>query len=245
MKKLTAFWNRIPRPLLVLLHIVVILLCILMIYIASASPSFTAEMQYRRLEKSHMIGPATILGTETVTGQDKILVAKTDTHLMLYFYTEGRKITSTDLLIRESHGDLTILPAAERLAMYSERSYIALPVILFDEYPEAVRAEVEFTIFLGDYTDPQQTMPYEKHFFLESTRANDGYFRFTIEHESYSNHLYTKMLQKLANVSRGVNYDGEFIANTPISVRLYDQNDQMITDQIIYFHPLKEDPPNG
>lgn len=245
MRKLITLWKRIPRPLLVLIHIAVILLCIPMIYIASGSPSFTAEMQYRRLEKSHMVGPATILGTESVTGQDKILVARTDTHLMLYFYTAGKKINSTDLLIRKSYGDLTILPAAEPFPMYTERSDFGLPIILFDAYPQAVRAELEFSMSLGDYTDPQQTVPYEKHFYLESTRTNDGYFRFTIEHKAYSNHQYTKMLQTLAYAARGYNGDGEIVAKIPFSVRLYDQNDQLITDKIVYFHTIEEDLPNG
>ena len=241
MKKLSTFFKRIPRPLLTALCLVGILLCLFVIYIAAGAPSFSPEMQYRRLEQSYMVGPATILGTETVTGQDRILVAKNDTHLMLYFYTEDKTINSNDLLIRENHGDLTILPAAERLPMYFESHNFTLPVILFDEYPEAVRAEIEFTMFLGDYTDPQQTEPYEKHFSLESTRTNDGYFRFTIEHKAYSNRLYTKMLETLAYASRGYNNDGEIVAKIPFSVRLYDRNDQLITDKTIYFHPIEDD----
>ena len=237
--------KRIPRPLLVLLHIAIILLSVLMIYIASGSPSFTVEMRYRRLEKSYMVGPATILGTESVDWQTKILVAKTDTNLMLFFYNEGKADNSTDLLIRKSYGDLTILPAVEWLPMYTERSDFGLPMILFDAYPEAVRAELEFTMFLGDYTDPQETIPYEKHFFLESTRTNDGYFRFTIEHKANSNRLYTKMLETLAYASRGYNNVDTIVAEIPFSVRLYDRNDQLITEKIIYFHPIKEDPPNG
>ena len=192
-----------------------------------------------------MVGPATILGTENVDWQTKILVAKTDTHLMLYFYTPGKVYNSTDLLIQKSYGDLTILPAAEWIPMYTERSDFGLPMILFDAYPEAVRAELEFTMFLGDYADPQQTVPYEKHFFLESTRTNDGYFRFTIEHKAYTNRLYTKMLETLAYASRGYNDGGEIVAKIPFSVRLYDRNDQLITDKIIYFHTIKEDLPNG
>lgn len=243
MRKLTAFWKRIPRPLLVLIHMAVILLSILMIYIGIGMPSLTVEMQYRRLEKSHMVGPATILGTESATGQNKILIAKTDTHLMLYFYTYtvDKDFKSTDLLIRKSYGDLTILPSAEWIPMYTTRSDCVLPMILFDTHPQAVRAELEFTMFLGDYTDPQKTEPYEKHFLLESTRTNDGYFRFTIEHKANSNRLYTKMLETLAYASRGYNGDGEIVAKIPFTVRLYDANDQLITEKIIYFHPIKED----
>ena len=235
MKKLM---KRIPRPLLVLIHIAVTLLCILMIYIILGSPSFTAEMQYRRLEKSHIVDPATILGTETVSGKGKILIAKSDTQLMLFFYNDGIIVNSTDLLIRDSYGDLTILPAVELLSSYTERKNYGLPIILFDTYPQAVRAELRFTMLLETYKNNSPELTIQKEsFILKATRTNDGYFRFNIEH---SNHM-SKMLETLANASRGYNNDDALIAEIPFSVRLYDANDQLITDQIIYFHPITED----
>ena len=234
MKKLM---KRIPRPLLVLIHIAVTLLCILMIYITLGSPSFTAEMQYRRLEKSHMVDPATILGTETVNGKDKILIAKNDTQLMLFFYNDGITVSSTDLLIRENCGDLTILPAVELLSDYRERANYGVPIILFDEHPQAVHAELRLTIPLEVYNNSGQATIQNETYLLKSTRVSDGYFRFNIEH---SNRM-SKMLETLANASRGYNNDDALIAEIPFSVRLYDANDRLIVDEVIYFRTIEED----
>ncbi|MBO5323036.1 MAG: hypothetical protein J6A88_02915 [Oscillospiraceae bacterium] len=245
MKKLSAFWARIPRPLRTILHIVAILLCVVIYYGAIGAPSLTTEMQYRRVEQSHMIGPGTILGTEAISGngQQQLLIAKSDTHVMLYRYTEESKTTSYDLVYRKNHGDLMILAAGGRLPTYSVSEDFSLPVILFDNYPTAVRAEVEFTMSTPDdeYAYPHTTQHYQKHFFLESNRNNEGYFYFEIQHKAYTSRLYTKMLNAIVNISLGVNYSSAKDAIVPISVRLYDQNDQLILDQIIYFRTVTAD----
>jgi hypothetical protein len=243
MKKLTAFWERIPRPLRTILQIVAILLCVVICYGAIGAPPLTTEMQYRRVEQSHMIGPGRILGTETVSegGQEKLLIAKSDSHLMLYSYSEGNKTKSFDLRYWETREDLSILIAGESLPFYHESQNFTLPIILFDKHPDAVRAEVSFRMFLGDYTDPQHKEPYEKHFHLESTRSHEGYFYFRIEHKAYTNHLYTKMLQALAEISVGYNNSEAIAATTPITVRLYNEAGEMIVNEIIYFRTPEDD----
>ena len=229
--------KRIPRPLLVLIHIAVTLLCFLMIYISLGFPSFTAEMQYRRLEKSRMVDPATILGTETVNGKNRILIAKSDTQVMLFFYTDGITVNSTDLVIREKCGDLTLLPAVELLSNYRERANYGAPIILFDEYPQAVRAELRLPIPLEVNNNSGHTTMQNEVYLLKSTRESDGYFRFTITH---SNRM-SRLLKRLANASRGYNGDDVLIAENPFTVRLYDANDQLIVDKTIYFRTIEDD----
>lgn len=247
MKKLFAFWKRIPRQARAIIYFSCILLCIAIILVLSKIPSYTAEMQYRRLEKQHMIGPAKILGTETLpNGSTKLLVAQSDTELMLYRYwvddytNYNSTYNSTDLVCRKKNGKLTILAAGGNHPSYSHYNSFTLPIILFDEYPAAVRAEVEFDLFFGDYTDPQWTIPYEKHFNLEATRTNEGYFCFLIQYKAYTNVKYSAMLNDLASISAGNYTNSNVIKYTPIpvTVHLYDKNNQLIVDQIIYFqHP--------
>ena len=246
MKKLFAFWKRIPRPTRTIIYFACILLCMAIIIVLSKIPSYTAEMQYRRLEKQHMIGPAKILGTETLSGGSaKLLVAKSDTELMLYRYWIGDYVdyNSTDLVCRKKHGDLTILAAGGNHHSYSHYNSFTLPIILFDEYPAAVRAEIEFHLFFGDYTDANFTIPYEKHFNLEATRTNEGYFCFPIEYKAYTNVKYSSMLNDLASISAGYYNSSEVIKYTPIpvTVHLYDENDQLIVDEIIYFRTIDDD----
>lgn len=240
MKKLSRFWGRIPRPLRTLIHLVTTLLCLMLLYWAAGSPAFTVEMEYRQLERSYMVGPCTILGTETVPGNDqqKVMIGKDDTHLMVCPYTVGNKLKHYSPTFREKHGSLTLLAAWDIGTLHSTDNNFVLPVILFDEYPEAVRAEVAFTMYAPE---DQSSNGYKKDFFLESTRTNDGYFFFTIEHKAYTNQLYTQVLRAIGYISSGFNYDESLAAITPISVRLYDVNDQLIVDEIIYFRTATAD----
>ena len=247
MKKLFASWNRLRRSTRAVLNIVAIFLCLTIILILCDLPSFTAEMQYRRLEKQHMIGPAQILGTESLyeDGTTKLLIAKSNTEVMLHYYQDGDydNYNSTDLVCRKKQGALTILAAGGSTPRYSTYSDISLPIILFDEYPEAVRAEVEFTLYFGDYKDAGHTVPYEKHFNLDAARTNEGYFCFYIQCKAYTNTKYTSMLTTLAAISAGYHTSSDTNKYTPIpvTVHLYDKNDQLIVDEIIYFRTIEDD----
>lgn len=247
MKKLITFWKSLRRPTRAIINIVAILLCLAIILILSDIPSLTAEMQYRRLEKQHMIGPAQILGTESPyeNGASKLLIAKSDTEVMLHYYRDGDydNYNSTDLVCRKKQGALTILAAGGSTPSYSTSADISLPIILFDEYPGAVRAEVEFTLYFGDYADAGHKIPYEKHFNLAAARTNEGYFCFFIQCKAYTNAKYSSMLETLAAISAGyfTSSDTNKYIPIPVTVHLYDENDQLIVDQIIYFRTVEED----
>ena len=243
MKKIATFWNRLPRALRTLIQIIAILLCLVIAYLAAGSPALTKEMEYRQLEKAYMLGPCTILGTETLSSNShkKVMIGKDETHLMLCPYTDGEELGRFSPIFREKHGNLTLLAAWDAhndILKTDPEDNFHLPVILFDEYPEAVRAEVEFTMYA-----PAEQAPngYKYDFFLESTRTTDGYFYFEIEHKANTNPLYTNMLRGIAYISHGFGGENLIEPTEPISVRLYDKNDQLIVDEIIYFRDITAD----
>ena len=243
MKKIAAFWNRLPRALRTLIQIIAIFLCLALAYLAAGSPAFTKEMEYRQLEKCYMLGPCTILGTETVSSDShkKVMIGKDKTHLMLCPYTDGEELGYFSPIFREKHGDLTLLAAwdaeNDRIGIELENNF-HLPIVLFDEHPEAVRAEVEFTMYAPA---EQSASGYKYDFFLESTRTTDGYFYFEIEHKANTNQLYTNMLRGIAYISHGFGGNNIIEPTEPITVRLYDQNDRLIVDEIIYFRSITAD----
>ena len=89
MKKHLAQRKGLPRPAQAIIYTFAIFLCLTTTLIAIHFPIPTPEAQFRRLEQGYMVGPAQILGTETVSDNgERLLIAASDTELMLYRYTE-------------------------------------------------------------------------------------------------------------------------------------------------------------
>ena len=246
MKKHLAQRKGLPRPAQAIIYTFAIFLCLTTTLIAIHFPIPTPEAQFRRLEQGYMVGPAQILGTETVSDNgERLLIAASDTELMLYRYTEDafslfadKEKLSTDLVCREKHGDLTILAAGGRNPHFFSSQDLNLPIILFDQYPQAVRAEVELSFFLGTWEEKDGTIIRDEiNLLLHSSRSNDGYFYFSIHCPIGEDQRYISDLQNLAEVSAGCGYHFPI----PATVRLYDANNQLIVDEIIYFRTVEDD----
>ncbi|MBE6976301.1 MAG: hypothetical protein E7439_03790 [Ruminococcaceae bacterium] len=239
MKKLITAWKRLPRPVRTIVHVIVILLCIGIAYIAIGIPFDSAEAQFRRLEQSHMIGPSDILGTETISVEhrQKLLIAESDSNVMLYRYYIEDEVNSIDLVCRAKTGKLTVLAAGGQRPSHSGINIydIDLPVVLFDDYPNAVRAELDITL-IGDYIndkyDPEKR--YERTYNLEATRSNPGYFYFLIHHEAYTNSRDPALLQRFAEISSGYDYRAHLHWSVPVAVRLYDNQENLIHEETVY-----------
>ena len=241
MKIRGAFTRQLSRPARTIMHILACILCLSVIYIAVGSPAFTPKTQYRRLEKSHLIGPATILGTETISESngEKILIAQTNSQVMLYRYHEGIRVTSSDLVCRQKTGSLTVLAAGGQNPILRNHRGITLPVILFDNHPHAVRAELEITLTgdrLEDKYDPD--LRFEKHYTLEATRINSGYFYFTIFQEANGDQRVADLLQRLADISSS-NSRSSYIGSIPVNVRLYDNSNTLIHTELLHIRSVK------
>lgn len=245
MKKQSPSRKHLSRPAKTIIHISVILVCLIVVFLVHSFPSRTPEIQFRQLEKGYMVGPSTILGTETISlnnGPRKMIVAETDTDFILYDYVEYPSkeywdfaTKPTRLMVRKKHGDLTILAAGTMDVFYTDSNFI-LPIVLYDDYPEAVRAEIEFYLFFSEYSDP-----YDCHFLLNATRSNEGYFCFPIVHNANTSEQYTKTLKKLWTISSGYPISISPTVPIPVTVRLYNEAGEMIINEIIYFRTPEDD----
>ena len=241
MKKHPAQRKGLPRPALAMIYTFTICLLMAIALIAIHFPIPTPETQFRRLEQGNMVGPARILGKETVSENgERLLIAASDTQLMLYRYKEDefspfadKDKLSTDLVCRKKHGNLTILAAGGRKPHFSSSHEFNLPIILFDAYPQAVRAEVEISFPLDTWD--------EINLLLHSNRSHEGYFYFSIHCPIGEDQRYISDLERLAAISAGYSFNYYHPVPVPATIRLYDANDRLVVDEVIYFRTIEED----
>lgn len=243
MKKLRewidAQLDKIPRKTQVAINLLLILFFPLLIYVFVGGPAFTTEQGYRRAEKENLVGPGEILGIETIDGlfTDTLVVAKTRYGVILY--TEnGNNYPVNPLVYRERTGDLMICGAPASLSTIVPPDGDDLTVILFDNYPDAVRAELDMEIF---WENAQTGKHYRYQYSLEGTRTNPGYIRMDYDvqwHDSLGidDHPENTAIHQFVAHSRDGTYRapaGEF----PATVRLYDQTGNLLHEEQMYIFP--------
>ena len=130
--------------------------------------AFTAK--YRLAEKAAMVGPGEILGVSTIDLSPRM---KNTAYKLLAARTEhGVIVYDGNLVYRKDLGEDVILLAGGRSSSYG------MPLVLFDKYPQAVRAtlalEVTHDICAGD--------PYIGWIVeMEAQREENGYFVFYLK----------------------------------------------------------------
>lgn len=224
----TRNWKR--RTMIVLL---VTVLCCCVSYWAMDCPAFSAEQAFRRAEEKRMLGPATILGTETIDchgygyDYDTLIVAQTKYGSMLYS-TKLNKMEN--LYYRPKNSSFTIMAFPNGGLAWSKDEPRQLNVILFDNNPEAVSAELELIIDFDAYL-PEGVY---YHYKLTAQRENHGYFRFvhTVYGSDYmdNDNVAMKMLTDITcSESLTEFYNLQYAI--PATVRLYDEDHNLIVEE--------------
>lgn len=225
-------WKR--RTIIVLLIIPIILT---LAYYVMGAPVLTAEQSFRRAEKEHALGPATILGMESILTDDygyhydTLIVAETKYGAMLYC-TELN--TQDRLFYREKSGPFTVMALPNGGWSWLIDEPRQLNVVLFDDHPEAVRAELELIV----------DWPYDFHGFtpegvfyhyrLNAERTADGYFHFVhtiygsdyIDNDNVAMRILTDILSKQDG---GEEYYWDL--EIPANIQLYDGNGHLIIEE--------------
>lgn len=175
MKELTKYWQRLPVKLRACANLLAIGLCLVLIYIFLGSPAVTVSGAYRRAEGANLVGPGEILAQLRPEGQEysHLVLAKDDTGIMLYAWDRWNADLREFVYLEKEEG-LTLAAAPGRELLWLQ-THAILPVYLFDNCPEAVRAELDLTLS-GEYEGEWYTKTYP----LTAQREGDGYFAFTI-----------------------------------------------------------------
>ncbi len=241
--KVKQWIERIPRPVRAIFYTVLALVLAISYYIALGCPALGIRHEFRRAEKAHMVGPSKIVDTlsnDDYYEYDKLLVGETD-HGICFF---GRHYSSRpyddpfaeklyDFSYVEKTGDITLCapPIVWGTTWDAFEFKRGLPVYVFTEHSQAVRAEVEVTVVgstgkngVGKFTVPFQA---------EAERAKEGFFRFTFEADRKNS---LKALYYLSIVGSGDRSDmqtNDRLERITAVVRLYDASGQLIAEETL------------
>ncbi len=230
MNKLKAFVSRVPRPVWILINILAIAVVLCLCYVFAGTPAYSIEQAFRRAEKGNLVGPAEILDIIAVdmSGYNQLLIADDGDGVILYTYlVSSNKVSSESgqLVYREKTGGVTVVPAPAYGIAFTETS-ATLPVIMFDEYPDAVRAELDLTLYeMGNGSDALATLDFS----LTSDREADGYFRFDVSF--FGEEFGRKELQMINDLGYTSSYGNSLSYAYPATVRLFNAQNVMLYKQ--------------
>lgn len=235
MKKLYARWKRwaenVPRKHRAIGYILLIVVCCFALYIFRYAPPFSWQHKYRRIEKSHMVGPAEILGYERVTGAfyREVVLAQTENELIVS--TISMYDADMDILqFMPKTGKVSVVgvPQDPAHTIALDDSYIT--VLVADEYPEAVRVELDMRMFWRQFPEDDPEYPV---FHANAQREKEGYFRLDIpfpkEEDSRERQILQLYRSWLCGSAPNVVPAGTYLA----MVRLYDSEDLLILEETL------------
>lgn len=240
--KLKNFFNRIPRPLKACICAILVIVLAIAYYIALGCPTLTFQQEFRRAEKAHLVGPSTIVDTmnREYNEFDKMIVSETEEGICFFgryydHYPYSAPFAEKQYLFSyvEKTGDLTIAAAPNVWGPTWSFTNLPqqVPVYLFTEEQDAVRAEVEITV-PGDLT---------KHTFqADADRLDSGVFLFWFEADTENglSALYF-FSYSTGGHKHGWVSDEELAIVFPATVRLYDESENLIQETELEIRPQR------
>ena len=259
MKKLKQRWLDIPRKWRVCVNTLVIICLIFGLYVLLECPAATHEQKFRRMEKAELVGPSRIVASfeQPAVGYDHLILAETADAVIL-FQSSSNPWDQGRLTYREKTGPVTILTVPKMGYGLYDQEVIDLPVFVFHDYHNAVRAELDLEFGEGmsfytdvnwSYDDYSATTTYEKTWHLESDQPQDGFFRFDIhaepEGELLTDDYYEKWQPSTSEgqaleVFSHMMEDGDsyIYASIPAAVRFYGASGDLIAEEQLTIRSL-------
>lgn len=242
--KLKRLLNRIPRPVRAGFYTICVLVLAVCYYVALDCPTLTFRQEFRRAEKINLVGPSTIVDTlnDKYDEYDKMIVGETPCGICFfgryydsYPYDDSSEKKRYHFSYIEKTGDITIAAAPNVWGMFWEFHGFkqSLPVYLFVEEPNAVRAEIVVTVS-GTYDQfAGQTVEvgYKRTFKAEATRIRSGVFRFWFTANDTAGLAALRSFSGATGGNPNDARDEYLTAAYPTTVRLYDKNDNLILER--------------
>lgn len=234
-KRIASLIERIPRKVQVAINLMLIPLLLLLFYIVIHSPTATPEQAYRRFEKANLVGPSEILGYETITRGTPaaFMLAESADGYIISAVKQPQHHQTRDFFYLQKTGDITVCPAPQEL-YWEFGGELVLTIFLFDEYPAAEYAELDFELYWENGRNA-----YRKWHSLKATRNNPGYFRFDLEHD-HNQFEVDPLAESIYQLSRVLHFPNDRILASdayPITVRLYDDSGKLIVEKKSHMFP--------
>lgn len=236
MHKFKNWWHTLNRKKRIAFLLLGIGVSLLLLYFCCGCPAFTLEQKFRRAEKADLIGPSAILGLEYVempSYTQPVFVAEDETTVTLCGCYPVFLDDNTHLIHRKKTGDLTIVVWPRTVDTMPYEAF-EVPIFLFDDFPEAKRAELEFTL-VWDET-------FSRDCLTEAHREQSGYFRFDIPcpvskittDEFGGSEIDGRDASLLYSLALASDYNGG-VSRTqfPITVRLYNNREELICEETV------------
>ena len=232
-------WKKLSRPVKVLILLVGFLATSLLLYIFVGTPPLSDEHRYRRAEKANLVGPAEILDIlelEPVNMHnscDRMIIADTGDAVIMYLWHTQEDYLEY-LVYREKMGDITVYaaPCARGIDTWELADEIKLPVLLFDNFPQAVRAELDLTL----WADRDDDFTFSKDYALEARREKPGYFCFYIYASDFtrSDDDEGAVLASFSKFTSGETSNSiSPMTEIPATVRLFDADGRLIHEETV------------
>lgn len=244
MRRIRTWWRSIPRPVRILRNVLLLAILIFAVYLFRDCPDLTVEQAYRREVNSELVEPGEILGIIELDAPniDRLLIVEGESSVQLLGYEEdsigffGRS-NGTRLLCHRGKGERVTLMVAPFRWLWSQSRYsdLDIPVILFDDVPNAVRAELDLKLSTGGLNGTGQLCEYH----LETRRKQGGFFEFRIGDRDDDTVISDEDYMALSNLCDLFLDDKSWSAQQHFAeVRLYDQNDRLILEEELTLRSL-------
>lgn len=243
-EKADAALDRIPRKTQVAVNLLCIVVCLFLLYTFVGAPTFGIEAAYRRAARINLVGPGEILGIESLESmwEDTVVIAETREGVILFTKKRDAEDKVNTLVYRQRQSDVMVCGTPQWLSSISPPDGDDLTVVVFDDYPEAVRVELDMELFWQERETEKQ---YRYTYSLAGDRKNPGYFRLDLDYQWKEEHGLTehpenKTVRQFAINSRDASYrapQGEF----PATVRFYGEDGVLLYTRELYLFPHEVD----
>lgn len=241
------YLRRIPKPVRACFWAVATLIMAVVYYIVLGCPTLTFEQEFRRAEKTHLVGPSNILATDedTDSGLDNLIIGETQEGMCIfarYTYSggnTGKEETGHFFNYLKKTDSVTLFAAPTGINWSFAEFQQTLPVYLVTSQPEAHLAKITIHI-QGAYTKHTDwgSYPsvYDQTFHAEASRSDTGIFVFDIEADRADG---LSALWELSTVTGGNIYNIPASKECTIAatVQLYDTDGNLILEKELPLHP--------
>lgn len=221
--------KKLSRKTKAILLIIAAVCMILFLYNGLGCPFLSPRHALRVVENRSLIGPTKILGTEkiNIAGSERMIVSKDAYFGCIMTYDFSMENQYYSFRYRELENGLALMIFPDDYS-FGHGSF-EVPVILFDNCEEAVRADVSIT---ADMTFGEKN--YYKVYELSAERSNPGYFRFNI---NMNIKMTTEPSYNIEGVAMecmaGITSDYWDVSETaiPVTVKFFDDQDNLICEE--------------
>ena len=200
MKKLKRLLARIPRPLRILVDLLLAAALFLGAAAARDFPFSGEEARFRRAEQAAMVGPSRLLDRMYIQSSwpfvnyNRLLIGDDGDTILFYTLRTGVSVSSMHgVLTRREKTDgilLTTIPVESYVTLhgmaFDRPDGLSVPLLLFVDDPAAVKAKLRLTLSDGSAAALVQIRDWHNHVLLSESEkigyvtgtVRDGYFLF-------------------------------------------------------------------